>query len=288
MNNSLYIVRDTPDKGKGMFATQDIKRGTCIISEAPLVFVSPIVPKTMLALETMSKKNKKYLLSLSNIYSEDEMPNVMGIIKTNALPLGQDAEEGGVYRVISRINHSCASNVRHTWNSRMQKEYIHATEDIAAGDEIFTSYLATLMPRSERLKQLQEDFRFECRCKLCTAASSEDYDTTVTRINECSDLILKYASSNPRKSIGYVREVLALLDKAEIWGKTAFYYDGYQISAMYGNYELAQEWADLLLESHRLDEGEESDLYQRYLKYSMNPRSHERAGRGGYISLKGA
>ncbi|KAF9100543.1 hypothetical protein BGX27_000344 [Mortierella sp. AM989] len=257
---------------------------------SPLVFASPIIHKTKLALETMSKKNKKYLLSLRNIYSEDEMPNVLGIIKTNALPLGQDAEECGVYRVISRINHSCAPNVHHFWNTITKKEYIYAVKDIAAGDEILTSYEDVLMPWATRQASLQKKFRFECRCKLCTSASNEEYDTTVARVKKLSDLIMVYVSmkNDPRKAIECVREILALMDKAGIWGKSTFIHDGFQISAMYSNYNLAKEWADLLLESYLLDEGESGDLYKMYLGYAQNPKSHERAGSGGYIDLKGA
>ncbi|KAF9343820.1 hypothetical protein BGX26_005171, partial [Mortierella sp. AD094] len=143
MGDSVYIIKDAPGKGRGMFATQDIKRGTCVISEAPLVFVSPNIPKpkTLMAVDAMSKKNTKYLHALHNIFSEEELPKDIGIIRTNALPLGEGAMEGAVYRAISRINHSCAPNVRHTWNLDTQKEYIHAIEDIAAGAEILTCYI---------------------------------------------------------------------------------------------------------------------------------------------------
>lgn len=122
---------------------------------------------------------------------------------------------------------------------------------------------------------------------LCPAASSKEYDAAVTRINECSDLIVQFASSNPRKSIQGVREALALLDKIEVRGKATFYYDGFQISAMYSNYMLAKDWADLLLESYRFDEGETGDNYDRYLAYSIDTKSHERAGCGGYVDLRG-
>jgi len=86
------------------------------------------------------------------------------------------------------------------------------------------------------------------------------------------------ASSNPKMSIQFVREVLSLLDKIGGEGKVPFFYDGYQISAMYSDYTLAQEFANLLLESYLMEEGEEGEKYERYLRYSKNPRSHERAG----------
>ncbi|KAF9975669.1 hypothetical protein BGZ65_008152 [Modicella reniformis] len=288
MEESLYIVKDAPGKGRGMFATRDIKRGTCIISESPLVYFYNTGPAdTIQAVNDMSKKNKKYFLALRN--SHPELPQDIGIIKTNALPLGCESLDCAVFRVISRINHSCALNVKHSWNAKLKKETIFATEDIPAGSEIVTDYLSLLMTREERLKRLAASFGFTCQCKYCASESSEEYDAAVNRIKECSDLIASScAASNPRRSIGYVREVLGLIDKIDGWGKSTFYHDGFQISAMYSNYTLAKEWADLLLESYRIEEGEVGEKYERYLMYSQNPRSHERAGWGGYIDLTGA
>ncbi|KAF9100542.1 hypothetical protein BGX27_000343 [Mortierella sp. AM989] len=290
MNDALYIIKDTPSNGKGMFATRDIKHGTCILSENPLVLIGPDNQRNFEAVNSLPMINKMQFLALRNVYSEKEMPVLAGIIKTNALPRGPNSDEAAVYRDLSRVNHSCAPNVHHFWNRITEKESIHAVKDIAAGDEILTSYEEVLMPWAARQVSLQKKFRFECRCKLCTSASNEEYDATVARVKKLSDLIMVYVSmkNDPRKAIECVREILALMDKAGIWGKSTFIHDGYQISAMYSNYDLAKEWADLLLESYLLDEGESGDLYKRYLGYAQNPKSHERAGWGGYIDLKGA
>ncbi|KAF9981694.1 hypothetical protein BGZ65_003664 [Modicella reniformis] len=287
MEESPYIVKDTPGKGKGMFATRDIKRGTCIISESPLVYISKTdLVGTLQALNAMSKKNKKYFLALHNSYPE--LPQDVGVIKTNGLPLGSNSLDGAVYRVISRINHSCAPNVCHSWSSKLKKENIFAIHDIPAGSEILTDYLDRLMTREVRLKTLAAKFRFTCQCKNCVSESSEEFDAAVNRIDECSDLIMSCATFDPRKSIGYVREALGLIDKVGGWGKTTFYYDAYQISARHSNYMLAKEWADLLVESYRIEEGEEGEKYERYLRFSQNPKSHEMAGLGGYVNLTGA
>ncbi|KAF9971884.1 hypothetical protein BGZ65_010145, partial [Modicella reniformis] len=162
------------------------------------------------------------------------------------------------------------------WNVKLKKETIFATEDIPAGSEIVIDYLCRLMTREERLKTLTEDFRFTCQCKNCTTESSEEYDAAVNRINECSDLIESCATSNPRRSIGYVREALRLIEKTDGRCKR------------YSNYMLAKKWADLLLEEHRRDEGEVNEMYELYLGYSQNPKSYEKAGWDGYVNLTGA
>ncbi|KAF9955403.1 hypothetical protein BGZ65_003411 [Modicella reniformis] len=288
MEESLYIVKDIPTLGKGMFATQDIKRGTCIISESPLVYVSKNDSfETVQAIQALSNKNKKGFFALHNSFPE--LPLGFGIVKTNGLPLGQDPARGAVYRVISRINHSCTPNVTHAWNSKTKKEYIHAIEDIPAGAEIMTSYISLLMKRADRQASLKHSFRFKCHCSLCiaTTAISKDYDIAVPRINECKDLIIQYAIKNPRKALGHVREGLALLDKFSNRGKMNFYFDAFQICAIFSNYDLAKKWAELYLEEYRVEEGVTGSQYEQFVEFSQNPKSFEQAG-AAFIDLSSA
>jgi len=89
---------------------------------------------------------------------------IRGIIATNALPLGDDLTEGAVYRMISRINHTCAPIAAHSWNSTTRKEHLHTIEDIPARSLILTSYISMLWKRSDRQKTLNQNFRFACQC----------------------------------------------------------------------------------------------------------------------------
>jgi len=289
MDDPIYIIKDAPNRGRGMFAARDIKRGECIIAESPLLYArnnSSMTGNTA-AVEALSKKNKKYFYALHNARADEGIPQDFGIIKTNALPLGPGATDGAVYRIISRINHSCAPNVTYSWNSRTKKEYVYAIKDIPEGNEILTSYLLPFMTRAERQEGLQT-FRFTCRCEICDVDSSEEHDAILKRISQCSDLIKSYVVTNPRKSIGHVREALALIDKIGGNGKTSYYHDAYQICAIYSNFDLAQEWADLQLESCRIEEGEEGVTYARFLAYSRNPKSHPQAGYCRFVDLTGA
>ncbi|KAK3823214.1 MAG: hypothetical protein J3Q66DRAFT_331127 [Benniella sp.] len=289
MTDSLYTIKDTPDRGRGMFATQDIKRGTCVISESPLLYISQYsMAENLAAVEALSKKNKKSFFSLYNAHADLGVPQDFGIIRTNALPRGADSCEGAVYRVISRINHSCVPNVAHSWSPKTKKENVYAIKDIPAGSEILTSYLPRLMTRVERQKALAE-FRFTCRCEVCNVESSQEHDAAVERIEVCTSLMVSCCTSNnPRKAIGYVHEILSLLDKIGEWRKTEYYYDGYQIYAMYCNYKLAKEWADLTLEACRMEEGEDGENYGHYLALSQNPKGHELAGTRAYVHLPSA
>ncbi|KAF9361827.1 hypothetical protein BGX34_006874 [Mortierella sp. NVP85] len=270
MSENAYIVKDTPDKGKSMFAARDIKRGELIIAESPLVYIPEHnEAESIRAVEALSKKNKKYFYALHSVYSEDEMSLIYGIVRTNAFPLGPDSPDSAVYRVISRINHSCVPNVKHKWNPTTGKEHVTAIKDIPEGSEILTAYQSPLKTRAERHHALRA-FRFQCQCPLCTSETSDEYDMAIKRIEVCSKLIETACAANrPRDSITYVREVLALYDKIGASGKTPYYYDGFQICAMYSNFDLAQEWADRLLQSCISEEGVGSRDYAKFLAYML-------------------
>lgn len=65
---------------------------------------------------------------------------------------------------ISRINHSCTPNALADWNSKIERQTVHLTRDVALGDEIAISYCD---PREEfevRRKNLH-GWNFTCDCK---------------------------------------------------------------------------------------------------------------------------
>jgi hypothetical protein len=73
---------------------------------------------------------------------------------------------GGMFPIISRINHDCRPNTQHTWNSSIKQETIHAIRDIKAGEEITISYNLG-GPRQLRRERMKEEFKFDCACSLC-------------------------------------------------------------------------------------------------------------------------
>ena len=113
---TLYIVKSIPEKGLGLIATQTIPRGNRILSEKPIFTVSRIgdnhdLINQLIAnkLKQVSRKNQRAFLSLHNNFRGSLGP-FLGIVKTNALPLGPDAIEGGLFLQASRINHACLPN----------------------------------------------------------------------------------------------------------------------------------------------------------------------------------
>ena len=142
-----YTVRSVPPKGQGLVAISKIRKGTRILAEAPIVKVprntsdlqalSNIIVKQS---RTLSREQQRAFFELYNAHGRRHNPP-LGIIRTNVLPLGSDAREGGLFLTASRINHSCRNNAQNTWNEKIGCITIHAVQDIEEGQEVLITYL---------------------------------------------------------------------------------------------------------------------------------------------------
>ena len=182
-----YEARAVDGKGLGLFATRDIHEGERLIAEVPLA--RWLMPKDasqqvrrrsfeqLIAEFTPAQRAGFLALSHSTHHGDASGGRtMMGTWLTNALPInyedgyGNDEthDEGAVFAVISRINHSCVPNCHHEWNPALGRETIHAIAPIAAGTELTISYLMPAgRPCTERQERLQAQFGFTCDCALC-------------------------------------------------------------------------------------------------------------------------
>jgi SET domain-containing protein len=154
---------------------QDISKGTRFLSEKPLFQIQsfgselPVIEKEIeRKLNLLSQYDQRAFFSLHNSTPGDSYP-LTGIVKTNALSLGPGSSVGGIFPMISRINHSCRPNTQHTWNTSIEHETIHAIRDIKKGEEITISYNLG-GPSQPRMQRLKRSFGFDCTCDLCSLA----------------------------------------------------------------------------------------------------------------------
>ena len=105
-------------------------------------------------------------MTLSDAFSAPGAKTAGGIYKTNSF--ARDDTEGAIlYEVLSRVNHSCAPNAAKHFDGFTA--VVTALRDVAAGEELFISYLGAdgQRPSSERRAILKEKYNFECACSLC-------------------------------------------------------------------------------------------------------------------------
>lgn len=92
------------------------------------------------------------------------------IFLSNRVQMGVGGSYGsGVFPLYSRINHSCVPNVHNSYNPGLQRLIVYSIRDIAAGEQITTSYFdSACRTRQQRRKNAMQRWGFVCSCVACT------------------------------------------------------------------------------------------------------------------------
>ncbi|KAI6810344.1 hypothetical protein KC367_g3648 [Hortaea werneckii] len=202
---ALLELRHSIDKGYGLFAATDIKRGTCIFKEAPLVLithgasesaetvfyvsqqVSKLCPNQRRAYRMLHKAIESTKSPVSRIMydkfagisSRVDINNAgqrkiddFATFKTNAFQVRLNKGIGtAVFLAHSRLNHSCSPNGHQSCNEREGLQMLHATRDIIAGEEITVTYTSLVRTWSQRAAELRR-WGFACTCNSCQGAGA--------------------------------------------------------------------------------------------------------------------
>lgn len=200
----LFELRSAGIKGQGLSATQDIKQGTCIIAEKPLVVLPAGAENHLNLNEELAKLSSDQLDVLKSLYSNTPPadPQLQGIVRSrhaltgksgtaleasvsaemklraifqiNCVAMGARGECGsGVFEWYSRINHACLPDVCFTFNPILGEGLVYAVRDIEAGEEIVTSYINNLQTREQRANDVASMWAFVCKYSACEGPDAE-------------------------------------------------------------------------------------------------------------------
>ena len=117
-DNPMYALQDVPGKGKGLVAIEKISKGARILSEEPIITLPPIkLDSEQLQIsicqqvDALSEHQRRDFLSMHNLHVyRNTTEQYLGIVRTNAIPIGANATEGGIFLEACRINHTCDNN----------------------------------------------------------------------------------------------------------------------------------------------------------------------------------
>ncbi|PFH45594.1 hypothetical protein AMATHDRAFT_8946 [Amanita thiersii Skay4041] len=188
-----FQVRETGEKGAGMFALQDISAGQLIIREHPAIIIpAPSFPREYGAYETLYQALPEFirtdLLKMANWKSPEECSHEEGIARTNGTDVDllfpsemnrdsseqiQAREYGATFLKIDRCNHSCSPNAAHKWDVATFSSSLYALRDIHAGEEICITYTDITAPRQTRRAKLEKSYGFLCHCQTCDQEDEE-------------------------------------------------------------------------------------------------------------------
>ncbi|OCH89503.1 hypothetical protein OBBRIDRAFT_732523 [Obba rivulosa] len=170
--------------GLGMFATVDLDVGDLIVCERPIVVAPQRLPfpegpdgkaahdmYEMAMIFQLGPERTDAYFALSNCFGKS-VPEVYGIMNTNALPVGALPGHDGaclaVFKEISRVNHSCRPNAVYSWHLTSFTGQLRALQPIKKGKQIFITYLGIDQPRANRQRAMLDKFKFKCKCGACS------------------------------------------------------------------------------------------------------------------------
>ena len=203
-----YVIRESPGKGRGLFATRKIEEGHVILEEYPLFTHNdamslhefnanhfPNLDENTKAkilqlhdpaedFKKLDRKTAKELVRkvpTLRHYKEaksDDMNKIFRIIDGNRIkicnfPALYDDTEIGLYNDMTRINHSCVPNATWTWvMGDFKRQQVRAMMEIEKGEEITVCYLAIKEfiygSRESRQQQMLDHGAFLCQCCECS------------------------------------------------------------------------------------------------------------------------
>ena len=176
-DNQFCKPQPLPGKGFGLVAKRKIHKGSRILAEVPLLTYPKDGPNDTVSLiiamklKRLSKEEQRAFFALHNCHGSSLSP-FLGTARTNGMPLGSAADEGGVFLVSARLNHACVPNCQHTFNVKRGEMTIHAVRDVAEGEELTICYTET-QPSAGRRALTKKHFGFECVCEVCSLPAAE-------------------------------------------------------------------------------------------------------------------
>ena len=289
-----YKIANSGDKGLGAFALQMFRRGDLIVAEAPLFSIrhqdngGPIDHKSIAAtVGSLSSEQVQKYVSLKNADAEGGRHDnpFLGIFSTNAFET--DSDHSGIFLDISRFNHSCSPNARTSWNPDINRMRIYALRDIAYGDEIFVSYLASRnvygSSRAERQTRLMKKYMFTCACTACglQGPAAVASDERRLQIKALWESVPYFVPQRTRARLcAIVRAIHLLEEEGYAADYDDFTIDAAAVCAYHSDWASAKYWATKTYETRVAEFGEDSYRAREVKAMMLDPKTDPSAGMG--------
>ena len=172
----LYVVKSSPGKGFGVFASKAIQAGDvimtdCVKMKLPRGKYDVTDEQIERAFNALTSEDQAAFMQLHEGHVQ-YTTRLMRIYKANAFSAEHHAI---IYLKFSKLNHSCTPNAEMTELGNGQHTKLVAVKSITKDEEIFISYLGLLEEGSkiQRMQTLREGYGFECECAVCKLTGLE-------------------------------------------------------------------------------------------------------------------
>lgn len=177
-----YKVVDIPGKGKGVVATEKIKKGRALLMDYATVLAAAEYPADVMheevrelmdaAVDRLGSPGR--VKGLSRLGRDpEEASEVEDLLLTNSFVVGVGEKEYmGLFADVARFNHDCKPNAFIHFSETTLAMTIWVARNIEPGEEITISYAAAGLVSTERQKTLEQIWGFKCQCSLCSASKT--------------------------------------------------------------------------------------------------------------------
>ena len=248
----IRISNKGTKSGYGLIANCDIKRGTVILRQNPLIVIPDYVQsqkntatqwiQQQFDALSSTEQNIYKSLSMNNLpqnstESKGDQDTLWMISKTNGIPM-PERNAKGVFSLISRVNHSCESNVGWVWMNNLEEERLIAHCDIQKGSELLACYVGEEMyQRQNPLKTIwnidcqfygeEKELMFKEYKELNDAMPSMGKDPIkgLKTAKKCIEITEKYMNNNPMTLSTHYYDAAQFAMGLQRWSEAAYYLD---------------------------------------------------------------
>jgi len=177
LDRRSFTVEERPGRGKCLVATRDIPANRPIVAEPPLLICGHADVETVLVFDKLLEENmeKSDLADFDALFNCKPFtgPNVSRrhcIVRTNSMRCEMPFTpfpHSGVFKYISRANHSCAPSATYYWSYDTFQLSLISNKNIRKGEEITVAYVEPSMPKADRRERLRSWYYFDCACEKC-------------------------------------------------------------------------------------------------------------------------
>ncbi|KAF1994318.1 SET domain-containing protein [Amniculicola lignicola CBS 123094] len=280
----LYEVKDTQDKGKGVFAKQDLAAGDIIMRTSPILFVARSALQDLeakqraklldQAVSQLPSTSQNLVLDLARSHGGDPITD---ILKTNAM--GTEIVAVGHLGLIpesARINHACRPNAFYRFNDQTLQFEEFVLVDIPQGQELTHNYGFSLLPYEQRREAIKENWAFECTCELCSRSAAERAasDERLEDIQGIKGKLPTRFDKTPQM-LAYLPPLLELLDKENLTSeKPQFEEVLAYVWSVFGQEARAREWGEKAKKGWEVLAGRESWEARRLRDFVADVKGH--------------
>jgi len=292
-NGRAYVVRSILGRGKGAFATRDIKQGELVIREKPFFIIPASISEDPIKLLnrhlnslTQDQRNEYFDLSHHAHAGQNSNENdylnqkTLSIFQTNAISTA--GGEVGLFPKTARLNHGCVSsfNCVYTWREHEGVLVTHALKPIRVGEELTYAYFNTRQPRASRQSYLLSHYNFNCSCSTCSLPYhlSQASDKRIEMINALYTRLSTWQDGrgvDGKEAVKIAREIWALGEEEGYWSERGqLASDMAHVAAAHSDSLATEAWARLADEWFSYETGPDSPQVQSMREVVRNPKVH--------------